>query len=50
MSQEQRILATSIFPLVSSLTNPIHTEYPETNWPFAAAEELRIAVVTSRLP
>jgi hypothetical protein len=49
MAQEQAILATSFFPLVNSLANPIHTNYPETDWPYEAAEELRIAVITSDL-
>jgi hypothetical protein len=49
MQQEQTILATSFFPLVNSLANPIRTDFPETNWPFPAAEALRLAVVTSNM-
>ncbi|MCK9459231.1 MAG: hypothetical protein M0R80_06295 [Proteobacteria bacterium] len=49
MRQEQAILATSFFPLVNSLANPIHTEFPETDWPYPAAESLRLAVITSNM-
>jgi hypothetical protein len=49
MTQEQQILSTSFFPLVNSLANPIYTEFPETNWPYPPAEELRLAVVTSNM-
>ena len=49
MMQEQAILATSFFPLVNSLAYPIHTDFQETNWPYQAAEELRLAVVTSNM-
>jgi hypothetical protein len=43
MIQEQAILSTSFFPLVNALANPL------ANWPYPAAEELRLAVVTSSM-
>ena len=49
MAEEQAILATSFFPLVNALASPIQTDYPETDWPYPAADELRIAVVTSNM-
>jgi hypothetical protein len=49
MTEERAILATSLFPLVDALANPIKTDFPETNWPYDAADELRIAVVTSNM-
>ncbi|MBN2715421.1 MAG: hypothetical protein JXX14_06170 [Deltaproteobacteria bacterium] len=41
MSQEQEILATSFFPLVNSLVNPI------PGWEFDANSNIRIAITTS---
>lgn len=49
MAEEREILATSLFPLVNSLVNPIHTGFQETNWPYPAVDELRVAVVTSNM-
>jgi hypothetical protein len=49
MKEEQAVLATSFFPLVDALANPIRTEFPETNWPYPAAESLRLAVITSNM-
>lgn len=43
MAEEQQILATSFFPLVNSLVNPI------PGWPFDANSNIRIAVTTSDL-
>jgi hypothetical protein len=47
MSQEQAVLASAVYPLVNALAAPIHTEYPETNWPYAAIDDMRLAVVSS---
>ncbi|MBN2525757.1 MAG: hypothetical protein JXR76_05125 [Deltaproteobacteria bacterium] len=43
MAEEQQILATSFFPLVNSLVNPV------PGWPFDASSNIRIAVTTSDL-
>jgi len=49
MTEEREILATSFFPLVNALANPIDTEFPETDWPYPPADELRVAVITSNM-
>jgi hypothetical protein len=49
MAEEQAILATSFFPLVDALANPIRTDSPETSWPYPAIDELRVAVITSNM-
>jgi hypothetical protein len=41
MKEEQQILATAVFPLVSALIDPL------PGWPYPAADNLRIAVVSS---
>jgi hypothetical protein len=41
MSEEQAILATSFFPLINSLVNPL------PGWAWPAADDLRVAIVTS---
>ncbi|MCK9459230.1 MAG: hypothetical protein M0R80_06290 [Proteobacteria bacterium] len=43
MNQEQAILATSFFPLVNSLANPL------PGWSYPPAEALRLAVITSNM-
>ena len=43
MAEEQTILATSFYPLVNALANPLPT------WPYEAADSLRLAVVTSNM-
>jgi hypothetical protein len=43
MSEEQAILATSFYPLVNSLANPLPT------WKYEAVDSLRLAVVTSNM-
>jgi hypothetical protein len=41
MKEEQEILATSIFPLVNALTDPL------PGWPHDAIDDMRVAVVSS---
>jgi len=43
MGEEQEFLATSIFPLVNALTDPL------PGWPFDPVDDLRVAVVSSDL-
>jgi hypothetical protein len=41
MSEEQEILSTAFFPLVNALVNPL------PGWPYGAADNVRVAVVSS---
>jgi hypothetical protein len=43
MSEEQEILATSFYPLVNALANPLPT------WQYEAVDSLRLAVITSNM-
>jgi len=43
MSQEQSILATSVFHLIASLTTP------PPDWPYPAVDDVRVAVVTTNM-
>jgi hypothetical protein len=49
MGAAQANLATAIVSLVEALSNPVRTDFPETNWPFSAVDALRVAVVTSNM-
>jgi hypothetical protein len=43
MSQEQSILATSVFHLISTLTTP------RPDWPYPAVDDVRFAVITTNM-
>jgi hypothetical protein len=41
MQEEQNILATAFFPLINALVNPL------PDWPYAPADDVRVAIVSS---